>query len=78
MQKFKRVFHSGRNMKLLEYTIKHDALIDKALHTTEPGVSDEKLSGEEVICSIFAGVYLHYAGMREARTSYSLREGREK
>ena len=39
MQKFKRVFHSGRNMKLLEYAIKHDALIDKALHTTEPGVN---------------------------------------
>lgn len=52
MQKFKRVFHSGRNMKLLEYTIKHDALIDKALHTTEPGVSDEKLCGEEVIVSL--------------------------
>ena len=51
-QHIKRIIHVRDNMKALEYTIRHDALIEKALHSSEPGTTREKLCDEEVIVSL--------------------------
>lgn len=52
IDKLKRVIHSGRNAKLLEYALKQHLYIQNALNSKESGVSKEKLCGEEVIVSL--------------------------
>lgn len=51
-QRLQRIFHSGRNAYALHYAIKHDALIEKALNSSEMGVASERLCGHEVVVSL--------------------------
>lgn len=51
-ERLKAFCNSDSNAKMLRYAIKHDALIEKALHSTEMGVSSEKLCEQEVVVSL--------------------------
>lgn len=50
--RLKRIVHSGFNSRVLSFSIKRDALIEKALHSNEEGVSSEKLCEYEVVVSL--------------------------
>ena len=52
--KLRKVVVSGNRIseEKLIYTMRHDALIEKALHCTDMGVTDERLCNEELVVSL--------------------------